>query len=1108
MQTQPKPNRGNVTRSSQPMSRMLALILVALALGAGAVGWHFASTASAQEAQKPQLSQTALRQIAALMQEKEGRSPAQQKIDSQLLYKLKQKRGEDIAPGLPRLAVNVPEDAAGKVLVDIRARVTPELLAAIRQLDGQVVYAFEAFNTIRARVPLTRLEAIAEANEVKFIQRAREPYTSRVDAVQTSPQQTVAAPVNRATRVANIREQLTRALPALATAKAKRRLPLTGAINTQGDTAHRADQVRALGINGAGIRVGVLSDGVNALAAQQMAGELPATVTVVPGQAGNGDEGTAMLEIIHDLAPGADLFFARGGGGPANMANNITTLAGAPYNCDIIVDDIFYTNVGVFQDDVIAQAVNTVAAAGVLYFTSAGNAGNLNDTTSGVWEGDFVDGGTLALVPGGRVHDFGGGVTNNRLTGIGGGSTSRLPVSLKWSDPLGGSNNDYDLFILNAGMTAVLAMSTNTQNGSQDPLEEIDNADPPAAPTFNVGDRVVILRRTGAATRALHLNTNRGQLTVGTDGQIFGHKGTPSAVSVAAVFRVGGGNRFTGGAANPVETYSSDGPRRMFYDAAGNALTAGNVLFGSNGGAVRQKPDIAAADCVSTAAPGFANFCGTSAAAPHAAAIAALVWSTNTGLTSAQVRAALTATALDIEGPGFDRDSGFGIAMALNAIGAVSAADLSITKTDSPDPVIAGTNLTYTINVSNSGAGPATFARMNDPLPVGTTFQSLTAPADWTCSTPGVGANGLVNCRKDSLANGETASFTIVVRVGAAVPDGTVLNNTATISATSSDPNNGNNSATATTNVIARADLELLSKVDTPDPVVTNNPLTYTITLRNNGPSNAVNVTLSDPLPVGALFNSCAADSGGVCGGSGQNRTVTYVSLAVGATATVTFNTTANCILANGAVINNVVTISATTSDPNPANNSAAAATVAQNPPPVITCPPDQDVIAATPGSTTAIVTFPNPVVVDNCPGATVVCTPASGSAFPLGTTTVNCTATDSGGATASCSFNVTVWDVCIKDDVSKDYLLFNSFTGDYKFVRCLTDTFVLVGQGIVTRQGCVTTLHDGARVTASYDRCVIAPKNTGGARIKRQQPDTTFVLKDRNILNNSPTCP
>lgn len=305
------------------------------------------------------------------------------------------------------------------------------------------------------------------------------------------------------------------------------------------------------------------------------------------------------------------------------------------------------------------------------------------------------------------------------------------------------------------------------------------------------------------------------------------------------------------------------------------------------------------------------------------------------------------------------------------------------------------------------------------------------------------------------------------------------------------------------------ADLQLLAKVDAPDPVVTGSLLTYTITVRNNGPNAATNAVVTDTLPAGALFNSCQATGGGACGGAGQNREVVFATLAAGATEVITLTATANCGLSDGAVINNTTAIGAATFDPNPGNNSGAAATVAQNPPPVITCPANFDATAATPGSTTAIVNFADPLVTDNCPGATVVCTPASGSAFPLGATTVNCTATDSGGATASCSFVVTVWDVIIQDDENRDYILFNSFTGDYKFVHCGVDGFVMIGRGEVTREGCVTRLRDDTRVVgAAFDRCLIAPRNTGGAKIKRRQPDTTFVINDRDILNNSPTCP
>jgi len=90
--------------------------------------------------------------------------------------------------------------------------------------------------------------------------------------------------------------------------------------------------------------------------------------------------------------------------------------------------------------------------------------------------------------------------------------------------------------------------------------------------------------------------------------------------------------------------------------------------------------------------------------------------------------------------------------------------DLSIVKTDSPDPAFAGANLTYGISVTNNGPVAAANVVMNDPLPSGTTLQSITAPSGWTCTTPSVGSNGTVSCTNPSLAVG-TANFTLVVRV-------------------------------------------------------------------------------------------------------------------------------------------------------------------------------------------------------------------------------------------------------------------------------------------------------------------------------------------------------
>ncbi len=1119
-------NESKVKAITSPRSRralrMAPGLLIAVALGVGLVVPRLSSllqgSAAAQERAQTRISQSAMRQIEALMQEKESRTPEQKKIDSQLLYRLKQKRGERIAPGVERLGAGVKEAADGSVMLDIRAKVTPEVLEAIRKAGGEVISAHEQFDAIRAKLAMDTLEKLAGMDEIKFIRPADEAMTNGNSARRPATGQGGAAAAprqTRAERAERVREQLRRALPIIAKranpainpglrAGGRSFIPaFTGPVNSQGDEAHRADQVRALGINGAGVRIGVLSDGVDSLAAQQTAGELPA-VTVVPGQAGSGDEGTAMLEIVNDLAPGAQLFFATANGGQATMAANILALAGGANNCDIIVDDFTYFAEAVFQDGTIAQAVNTVTAGGALFFSSAGNSGNLNDGTSGVWEGDFVDGGTLTAVPGGRVHDFGGGVVSNTINATGGGTR---PVTLKWSDPLGASNNDYDLFILNAALTTVIASSTNPQTGSQDPFENISNN--ATTPVFSAGNRIVILRRTGAATRALHLDTNRGRLAIGTAGQTYGHNAAGSAFTVAAVnVATAGGGVFVGGATNPVETFSSDGPRRIFYNPAGAAITPGNILFGTNGGQVLQKPDLTAADGVSTAAPGFLTFFGTSAAAPHAAAIAGLLLSFNNALTPAQIRTALTSSALDIEASGVDRDSGAGIVMALQAIGSVSSADLAITKADSPDPVIAGTDLTYTINVSNNGSGPAVFAQWQDTLPAGTRLQSFSGATGWICATPSIGSGGSITCKKDTVAAAESAGFTVVVRVDASVADGSALSNTATISSTVSDPNGANNSATATTSVIRRADLQVVSKTDAPDPVILNTPLTYTIALRNNGPSVATGVVLTDLLPPGVDFINCSATGGGVCGGGGQSRTVSFASLAVGASSTVTLTTKPTCALPIESTLNNTATITATTIDPNPANNSASAATKALDSPPVITAPPDRDVITGVPGDIGVVATFPDPVVTDNCPGATFTCDHISGSSFPLGTTTVTCTAKDSHGQTASASFKVSVWDASIQDQFSKDLLLFNTITGDYKFIHCGTGGFTLVGNGRIQRTGCVTQLFGfSPSLSASFDRCLPAPKNTGKALITIPSVGT-FTLNDANILNNSPTCP
>ena len=605
------------------------------------------------------LSANAQQQIRALIAEKESRTPAQQKIDSQLHYAGLLLQGAPIAAGVDTLQVDngATTDAQGFFTVDITASVSSALLDSIRAQGGQIINSFAQFDAIRARIPASTIEVVAALPAVRSIRPAEFP------VVNSSRQ--AGDKLSKPQRMRAARAQIEQAFPALAKRGLLARLGLGfSLIDTTGDQAHQANLVRSFGFNGTGVKIGILSDGIDPLATMQAGGDLPA-VTVLPGQAGSGAEGTAMLQIVYNLAPGAQLYFATGGPSQAQFATNILNLRAA--GCDIIVDDITYFAEGVFQDGIAAQAVNSVVASGALYFSSAGNEGRLDAGTSGTWEGDFVDSGVV--LSGGAVHDFGGGLTHNLITQDAQASGG---FWLKWSDPQGASSNDYDLYMLDSTLTTVIAASTNTQNGSQNPYEFIGCLTGPNC--GRVGNQLVVVRKSGAATRALNLGSWRARFAVATTGCTFGHNAGANTISVAAVdVHTAGGGAFTGGSANPVETYSCDGPRRIFYNPSGSPITPGNLLFSTNGGTVLPKPDLAAADCTPTNTPGFGNpFCGTSAAAPHAAAIAALVKSARLTLTAPQIRAALNASALDIGTAGVDIDSGLGIVMAPGAVQSLS----------------------------------------------------------------------------------------------------------------------------------------------------------------------------------------------------------------------------------------------------------------------------------------------------------------------------------------------------------------------------------------------------------------------------------------------------
>lgn len=583
-----------------------------------------------------QIADSALKQIAEISAFKQTFTPAEQKMSFNLVLLSRQAQGT-LPASLQPLVDYANVDANGNPIVLVDGYISSSLLStkamngAERDANGDIPMAAYDSGKLRAHVATADLTALAANPDVKQL---RDP-----EQVSTN----------------------------------------VGALTSQGYVSHGANKVIAAGITGKGVRVGVISDSANSARVNALiaSGDLPTDTIVVPGQAGptNGtDEGAAMMEIVHDVAPDAKIVFATAYNTQAQFAANIRTLR-FTYGCDIIVDDISYFAEGAFQDDTVAKAVNDVTADGALYFSAAANSGNLSSGTSGTWEGDYKAGpavGPVIAANGGEgnLHNFSSTSTAVYADTLKATSTY---ISLKWSDPLGGSSNDYDLFVLNPAGTAVTRASTSTQNGTQNPFEAVSaptNSSGTQVP-FAVGSQIVIVNYNNAAQRALRIDTNRGQLNLATTGSTYGHNAAANTMSTAAVYWNSahtGAKIFTGGSANPIEVFSSDGPRKIFYNPDGTAITPGNFLFNTGGGTTLQKPDISAADGVSTKTPGFLPFFGTSAAAPHAAAVAALVKSANPSLTSAQIKQILYSTALDNMASGVDRDSGYGIVSAPAAV--------------------------------------------------------------------------------------------------------------------------------------------------------------------------------------------------------------------------------------------------------------------------------------------------------------------------------------------------------------------------------------------------------------------------------------------------------
>lgn len=581
-------------------------------------------------------------------------------------------------------------------------------------------------------------------------------------------------------------EQLAR-LPGISTVRLLDR-PYThaGSVTSQGASLIHSDQLNTSGLTGQGITIGVLSDSFNGVSTSPTAyddvttGDLPNT-GVPDGRPGlkflsdggddlDGftDEGRAMAQIAYDVAPGINLCFASAALGPASMATNIRRLRqDSSCAADILVDDIGWPGEPWFSDGEISQAVNdvvtgtTLAGKKVAYFAAAGNdAGGgyaatlqfVTDTAARAMTGQLVD---LTTIPSsidtsGGFHNFnptaGGTPAIAQTVNISGvDSLDTVTFIMQWDDP-------YDLSP--SGITTALNLlvfdNTGKYVGSLSDDTFSVNEPIQFAQLSSSGTYRFVISRTGKGS---HLSTQvrylfllgptlasvSGDYLSTSQPAIVEHSGAKNTITVGAYLY---DNELNSVVTPELEPYSSAGPVTMSFDSTGKRLNTPVVL---------QKPDIAAPDCVSNTFLGsqdftdvFYTFCGTSAAAPHAAGVAALLLQKAGGpgsLTAEQIRSKLQASpaARDLD-PFFSQ---------ANLVSSGATVNISATgnfldgSEDSPNffhvtfnsPTAGQTLTSLAIDLTPAGLNFNPSARTGFPFTAGTSSSGVTVSANATART-------------------------------------------------------------------------------------------------------------------------------------------------------------------------------------------------------------------------------------------------------------------------------------------------------------------------------------------------------------------------------------
>lgn len=268
---------------------------------------------------------------------------------------------------------------------------------------------------------------------------------------------------------------------------------------------------------------------------------------------------------------------------------------------------------------------------------------------------------------------------------------------------------------------------------------------------------------------------------------------------------------------------------------------------------------------------------------------------------------------------------GASAATATDVVGTATQADVALATAGAPNPVLAGNSITYTQTVTNNGPAAATGVSFTEATPPNTTFDSVLAPAGWTCTTPPVGSAGTINCTDSaSLASGTLADIVVVVDVSTSAPSGNTTA-TSTVSATTLDPNAANNTTTTAVYVQVRCDLAVTNS-GTPSPVLAGGNITYTQVVTNNGPSNCSAATFTEPTPANTTFVSVAVVTAGggtwTCPNSAP-ISCTNPSVPPDSTGTITAIYKVNAGTAAGTIIADTVTGTTTSGDSVSSNNTA-----------------------------------------------------------------------------------------------------------------------------------------------------------------------------------------